>query len=211
MIQRLGMGAMLIASVLAFTGCSGHRTSNGADVNQVASQSQAYLDGYNGNIGVAPATVNNAGSPQEYCQAVVALHPDYTKSEQSDYINGCLDVIGGSDSSTNTSQDAASGDLLTRLNSAGGDDWTEDAFGLQDSPAGFETDYLASGACTLWVFDTGEDATAAAKSGFLDNFSSYGYAWGTDSSGAGVIAMYEDNSSACASDMLTTLGWGTWP
>ncbi len=201
----LRFGALALFSVLALTGCSNSGLGNSSDLAQI-SQTQAYLDGYNGNIGVSPATLSNYGGPENYSNGVVELHPDYSPVEKSDYIQGCLDMVNGVSSSASDSQGQAAGDTLNRLNSVGGDSWNEDEVNLLNGPTGYETDYLASGACTLWVFDSGENAANAANAGFLDNFTTYVYSWGTDSSGKGVIAMYEDGSSNCAADMLENFG-----
>jgi hypothetical protein len=204
--RMFSMSSVVVIATIALTGCSTLNTT----ANSV--ESQAYWDGYNGNVGVSPAMLNNAGSAQIYCEANLGLHPDYTSAEQSDYIRGCLDVVGGDATGTSdNTESSTSEDLLSRLKSAGGDSWSEDMINLLDGPAGFRTDYLARGACTLWVFDDGDYADQAVQDGFLDQFTSYTYSWGTESSGLGVIAMYEDESSACAADMLAITGWGTWP
>jgi hypothetical protein len=133
-----------------------------------------------------------------------------TTAEENDHIQGCLDVLGVNAGLTDES-DIGSGDLLSRLQNIGGDNWDQDAFTPTNPPAGFVSNYIADGYCTLWVFETGDLAAEAAQAGFLDNFTSYSYSWGTDTSGLGVIAMYMDSYSACAYDMLDTLGWGNWP
>lgn len=208
--KSLLTGALAAFLALTFSGCSASTASSSTDA--VPAQSQAYTDGYNGNIGLSPAVLSQAGSPSKYCKSIVALHPDYTAQEQADYIQGCLDVIAnGSTSSSSNDSTLSNGDLLSRLQSVGGDNWDQDPIAPIVKPTGFTADYLAEGACTLWVFDNGTDAQAAANNGFLDGFTSFTYSWGTDGSGAGVIAMYQDESSPCASDMLTTLGWGAWP
>lgn len=215
MIKKLSnVCALFLATSLSLSGCA--KADNSYDGPAVASGdelSNAYYAGYNGNLGLAPATIANAGGSQSYCESIVGLHPDFTATEVSDYIQGCLDVISAESSSDGSGQDSnsTSTDLLSRLRSVGGDTWGEDKINPIGAPTGFQTDYLAGGACTLWVFDSGNAAANAAEGGFLDSFTSYGYSWGTDSSGLGVIAMYEDQYSPCADDMLTTLGWGSWP
>ena len=99
--------ALSLFTSLSLSACSGPVADNGSSSSSETIQSQAYLDGFDGNVGVAPATINNFGGPESYCQGVVALHPDYSATEQSDYIQGCLDVIGAE--STNASQDESSG------------------------------------------------------------------------------------------------------
>lgn len=215
MIKKLiYIGTFLLATSLALSGCSSAGNANNVPATGSSDElSDAYYAGYNGNVGLAPATIANAGGSQIYCESIVALHPDFTASEVSDYVQGCLDVISAGTSSNGGVEDDSytSTDLLSRLRSVGGDTWDEDKFNAIGTPDGFQTDYLAGGACTLWVFDSGDAAANAAEGGFLDSFTSFGYSWGTDSSGLGVIAMYEDQYSSCADDMLTTLGWGSWP
>lgn len=208
MRTRWCLAATLLTFALA--GCSPSVSGDFSGQSTDANLSAAYLDGYNGNLGASPALIGNYGGPSQYCQGVLLLHTYDTTLEENDYIQGCLDAIGA-DSSAVGGSDTGASDLLSRLSNVGGDSWSEDAFSLTDPPSGFVTDYIANGYCTLWVFQTGDLAESAAQGGFLDNFTSYSYSWGTDDSGLGVIAMYEDAYSACADDMLETLGWGNWP
>jgi hypothetical protein len=195
---------------LVLSGCSTPSSTTFSQPADETSYSQAYLDGYNGNVGASAALISNSGGPNDYCQSVLLLQMYDTTSEENDYIQGCLDVLGSNAASTGEA-DIGSVDLLSDLQSIGGDTWYEDAFTPANPPAGFVSNYIADGYCTLWAFESGDLAAEAAQAGFLDNFTTYSYSWGTDASGLGVIAMYEDSYSACANDMLEVLGWGNWP
>jgi hypothetical protein len=203
----------LAASIL-LAACA-HNSTGASGDNSSATQSQAYNDGYNLNIGVSQALIDNAGSAQAYCESILALHSEYTTSQQQDYIQGCLQVIADtvdtSSNATDSSNSYASDDLLTRLQNSGGSDWSEDPFNLNSNLAvGFKADYLSDG-CTVWVFDSQDSAQATYDNGFFDSFTSYNESVGTDNStGDGIIAMMTDTNSYCSSDMLNALGWNTF-
>jgi hypothetical protein len=91
--KNLGFITFLAAATLALSGCG--PTSAGQDSNQSDEglQTLAYTEGYEGNMGLSAAMLGNFASPEAYCDGVLLLHPDYSASEQADYIEGCLDII----------------------------------------------------------------------------------------------------------------------
>ncbi len=203
-----------IAASMLLASCA-HNSAGSSGDNSSTTQSQAYNDGYNLNIGVSQALIDNAGSAQAYCESILALHSEYSTSQQQDYIQGCLQVIADTvDSSSNSadsSNSLSSDDLLARLQNSGGADWSEDSFALNSSLAvGFKADYLSDG-CTVWVFDSQDSAQATYDNGFFDTFTSYSESIGIDNStGDGIIAMMADTNSYCSSDMLNAFGWNTF-
>ena len=227
MKNRIVLASAIVVSVaLLLTGCrSSQNPATTNDSSNVStgdyvddSASDAYNAGFDGNYGASPALLNNAGGAENFCKGQLGLHSDYTQAEKADYVQGCLDVVGGStDSSSNQdpapidNSQIADTDIFSRLNNAGNDYWNEDSFNLQNPPAGFVGDYLADGNCTLWQFDNGPDAEAALNSGFLDNFTDYYTAWGEDQYGNGAIAMYDDATSGCSNDMITAMNWESLP
>jgi len=197
-------------------GCSRSTSSPQTDSTPDVTQTQAYIDGYRLNIGASAAQINNAGSASAFCSANAALHPDYSSTEQQNYVLGCIAAVpeaGYTDpsSTTDTTGSAGlSGDLLSRLQDSGNADWSEDAFGLSsDLAVGFNTDYLSDG-CTLWVFDSQDSAQTTFNYGFFNTFSDYQLSIGTDLDGNGVMAMFLDPTSPCATDMLYALNWSNY-
>lgn len=107
--KKVKVSTVVLTLSLLVAGCSNSGSSTESDSSSATLQSPAYIEGFDGNTGVAPATINNFGGPENYCQGAVAFHPDYSSSEQADYIQGCLDVIGADSagSSSDTADDSA--------------------------------------------------------------------------------------------------------
>ncbi len=91
--KNLGFITFLATASLALSGCGSSNV--GQDSNQADNvlRTLAYTEGYEGNMGLSAAMLGNFDSPEQYCNGVLLLHPDYTESEQADYIEGCLDII----------------------------------------------------------------------------------------------------------------------
>lgn len=69
------------------------RTIQSTQPPQQNIKSNAYLTGYEGNIGSIRAYVEMANSRREYCASLTGLHPEFDGSDIEDYIQGCLDVL----------------------------------------------------------------------------------------------------------------------
>jgi hypothetical protein len=105
-VNKVGFITFLAAAVITLSGCG--LTSAGPDSNQPDEglQTLAYTEGYEGNMGLSAAMLGNFDSPEAYCDGVLLLHPDYSASEQADYIEGCLDIISF-ELGTSSSEDSA--------------------------------------------------------------------------------------------------------
>ena len=56
-------------------------------------KSNAYLIGYNGNIGSILYVVELADSRRIYCESLLGLHPEFSAADEKEYVEGCLDVL----------------------------------------------------------------------------------------------------------------------
>lgn len=208
----------VLASMLAvasLAGCVGASSNLESDPSVGApGPSAAYTRGFEGNMGVTPNLINQAGGAEPYCRAMLGFVPDFTDQEKADYVQGCLDVIGAAppvSGDSNPNPDPLS-ELEDRLSSQGLDGWRRDKINLFNPPPGYLATYLAKGPCTLWVFENEDAASTASNGGFLNGFDTYYWAWGTDEqTGLGVIAMYESTALTCADDMVRVLNWFSLP
>lgn len=92
-LKKVGLTAFLAAIVITLSGCGAAGSGESLNQPDESAPTLAYTEGYEGNMGLSAAMLGNFGSPEDYCNGVLALHPDYSEAEQADYIQGCLDII----------------------------------------------------------------------------------------------------------------------
>lgn len=109
-LKKMGLTAFLAATIITLSGCGAGGSGQSLNQSDESLTTLAYTDGYEGNMGLSAAMLGNFASPEEYCNGVLALHPDYSEAEQADYIQGCLDIISfelGTSDSEGMSQENA--------------------------------------------------------------------------------------------------------